>query len=354
MKNKRKIIGTAALFVIVLLLTVYGVFHGENLKELGEAFRRCQPVWLIPAVACVFLFIGGESVILRLLLRGDGVRLRLGGCFLLSSVGFFFSAVTPSAGGGQPMQIYFMRKRRIPVSVSAITLMLVTITYKLVLVAVGLGIILFARDFVRTYMGSFSFLFYLGLALTVLWVALLLLLVFRPGMAKGLVVKCLGLLEKLRLLPRKEERQARLMASMDQYAETAAYMKGHISLILWVFLITAAQRTALFAVTWFVYRAFALGGTSWLMVVVLQSVISVSVDMLPLPGGMGISEGLFLKIFAPVFGEFLLPGMVLSRGLGYYGQLLISALFTLLAVAVFGRGEKDKGEKEDREKEKGE
>ena len=59
--------------------------------------------------------------------------------------------------------------------------------------------------------------------------------------------------------------------------------------------------------------------------------ISVSVDMLPLPGGMGISETLFLTIFSPVFGGLLLPGMVLSRGLGYYGELLISAVFTAVA-----------------------
>lgn len=58
--------------------------------------------------------------------------------------------------------------------------------------------------------------------------------------------------------------------------------------------------------------------------ITLQAVIAVSVDMLPLPGGMGISETLFLIIFAPVFGELLLPGMVLSRGLGYYSELLIS------------------------------
>lgn len=70
----------------------------------------------------------------------------------------------------------------------------------------------------------------------------------------------------------------------------------------------------------------------------LQAVISVSVDMLPLPGGMGISETLFLTIFTPVFGALLLPGMVLSRGLGYYGELLISALFTIVAQLTIGQG----------------
>ena len=59
--------------------------------------------------------------------------------------------------------------------------------------------------------------------------------------------------------------------------------------------------------------------------------------MLPLPGGMGISETLFLNIFVPVFGSCLLPGMVLSRGLGYYGELLISAFFTVVAQLTIGQ-----------------
>lgn len=81
-------------------------------------------------------------------------------------------------------------------------------------------------------------------------------------------------------------------------------------------------------------------------VLTLQSVISVSVDMLPLPGGMGISETLFLAIFPPVFGELLLPGMVLSRGLGYYSELLISAVFTLAAVVVFEHRERKRKDTE--------
>ena len=52
---------------------------------------------------------------------------------------------------------------------------------------------------------------------------------------------------------------------------------------------------------------------------------------------MGISETLFLKIFPPVFGgALLLPAMVLSRGLGYYGELLVSAVFTVIAQLTIG------------------
>ena len=89
-------------------------------------------------------------------------------------------------------------------------------------------------------------------------------------------------------------------------------------MIVFVFLITLTQRVMLFMVTWFTYRAFGLSGESMLTVLLLQSLISVAVDMLPLPGGMGISENLVLEIFEPIFGTgLILPGMVISRGISY-------------------------------------
>ena len=134
----------------------------------------------------------------------------------------------------------------------------------------------------------------------------------------------------------------KLEASMDTYRNTAAYLKNNPLVIVKVIGITFIQRMALFAVTWFVYQAFGLHGTGFWDILFLQAVISVSVDMLPLPGGMGISETLFLTIFSPVFGGLLLPGMVLSRGLGYYGELLISAVFTAVAQLTIGKRNPEK------------
>ena len=49
--------------------------------------------------------------------------------------------------------------------------------------------------------------------------------------------------------------------------------------------ITFAQRLSLFLSTYFVYRAFGLQGVSAMTILLLQAAISISVDMLPLPGG---------------------------------------------------------------------
>lgn len=337
MNNKKKVVWNTVLFLTILGLTMYGVFHGENLDEMKQALIQAKVRWLLPAAGCVFVFIWGESLIIWYMLRTYGIHVKEALCFLISSVGFFFSCVTPSATGGQPMQIYFMKKEKIPIPVSTVILMIVTITYKLVLVVIGLGILLFGRGFQEQYLTGILPVFYLGIALNVFCVTFMMILVFHPSLAKKIMVSGLKLLERFHLMKKKGARLEKLEASMDMYNETAAFMRDHKILIVNVFLITFGQRIVLFAVTWFVCMAFSISGQSAVTVILLQAVISVSVDMLPLPGGMGISETLFLAIFPPVFGELLLPAMVLSRGLGYYSELLISAIFTVAAVFVFDR-----------------
>ena len=236
-----------------------------------------------------------------------------------------------------------MKKEKIPIPVSTVILMVVTITYKLVLVVIGLGILIFGRGFLHRYLEGILPVYYLGLTLNVFCVTFMTILVFHPVMAEDMLLKGMDLLERMRLMKRKEARRQKLKDSMEVYRETAAYLKEHKKVLFHVIVLTFLQRIALFSVTWFVYLAFRMHGTSFLNVILLQAVISVAVDMLPLPGGMGISETLFLNIFATVFPGVLLPAMVLSRGLGYYSQLLISALFTVVAQIYYSINTKEEG-----------
>ena len=337
MKSRKKIIFNGVFLAVVFALTIYGVFRGEDLSSMMDAIHRADKRWLIPGIALVAFFIWGESIIIWYMMRSSGIQLKKRTCFLFSSVGFFFSCITPSASGGQPMQIYYMKKEKISIPVSTVILMIVTITYKLVLVVIGIGIAIFGRGFLHKYLEGILPVFYLGLALNIFCVTFMTILVFHPLLAKAIMVKGMKLLERLHLVKKKDGRLKKLEDSMDTYRNTAAYLKNNPFVIVKVIGITFIQRMALFAVTWFVYQAFGLHGTGFWEILFLQAVISVSVDMLPLPGGMGISETLFLNIFSPVFGGLLLPGMVLSRGLGYYGELLISAAFTVVAQLTIGK-----------------
>lgn len=89
MQGKKKVIGNMLFLTAVFALTVYGVFHGEDLGEMAAAFKRADIRWLIPGVILVLFFIWGESIIIWYMMRSFHIYLKKRICFLFSSVGFF-------------------------------------------------------------------------------------------------------------------------------------------------------------------------------------------------------------------------------------------------------------------------
>ena len=151
MENKKKTIFNVIFLLVVFAGTMYGVFHGEDIGEIVKILGQVNVLWLIPGVICVVVFIWGESIIIWYMMHSFQIPVKRRTCFLFSSVGFFFSCITPSASGGQPMQLYYMKKEKISLPVSTVILMIVTITYKAVLVVVGLGLVLFGQGFLHRY-----------------------------------------------------------------------------------------------------------------------------------------------------------------------------------------------------------
>lgn len=343
MKISKKKIFSILFFVAVFIFTIWTVFSGEDLSQTLQSVKKADVIYLIPAIACVFLFIFGESVIIHYLLRSLGKKSKLGHCCLYSFIGFFYSGITPSASGGQPMQAVAMRKDDISYAVSTVVLAIVTITYKLVLVIVGIAVLIIRPVSVMKYLEPVEGIMYLGIALNVVCVGALLMLVFCPGIINFLARKILNLVNRIVHFKNFDKQIARVNKLTEQYNGTAEYYRKHKFIIINVFVLTVLQRFFLFLVTWFTYKAFGLGGGSFMVIITLQAMISVAADMLPLPGGMGVSENLFLTIFLPFFGEALiLPGMMLSRGISFYTQLIICGIMTVVAMFVL----KDKNKSE--------
>lgn len=339
-KISRKGLWNALVMIVVFTLTVMAVFRGEDPRKVADCLVMSNGYWLLPAIGCVLLFIIGESAVILYLLRTLGTTIRFSHCCLYSFIGFFYSCITPSASGGQPMQVIAMRKDKIPVAVSTVVLAIVTITYKLVLVAIGSAVMIFRPAEIMSHLEGVDSFVYLGLALNIGCIAFLLMLVFRPAIVRGWSQAILGWLGRIRPFKHPEKLNARLDNVMNQYTGTAEYYRSHKIVIINVFVLTLLQRCLLFLVTWFAYKSFGLKGDSLITILILQAMIAVVVDMLPLPGGMGVSENLFMQIFLPIFGSALvLPGMIISRGVSYYTQLLISAVMTVAASFILRKHE---------------
>lgn len=316
------------------VLTVNLLFKDRELGDILDDLSRADMGWLALGAVFSLLFVAGESVIIRYMLGMFRMKTPFRRCLKYSFIGFFYSYITPSSSGGQPAQMYYMKKDGIKLGHSSLIMVMITIAFKAVLIVLGILFFLFEREFVLENAGGYLWLLIVGFIITAAYVAGLLLLLLKPKSACRLINGAVGLLCRIGLLKgsKKQKCFARIVRLERTYTEGAEYIKSHGGAVARIFLMTCVQRFFCFAVTWTVYKSFGLSGTSFIGLVTVQTMISVTVEMLPLPGAAGITEACFMVMFGGIFGDgFVRSGLLLSRGLTFYLILLIGAAVTFTA-----------------------
>ncbi len=339
-KNKKTVI-SAIVLIVMIGLTVIALLRGQDIGDIFDAMAKADIKYIILAVLCVPVFVFMQAICIRISLYALRQQTTMFRCTLYAFTGFFYCLITPFQAAGPPIQMVYMKKEKIPYSVSAIVLFIISFMFKLVLVAVGFGVIIFGQDLIKGPLkGSLGF-FGVGLFLTAGFCFVLLMIIFKSDLMRRFFKFLLRKLEEKHILKHKEGRFESLDAGMDRYKETAGYFLDHKILMLVIFLLSCVQRFILFFATYFVYRALGLYGTDAWTITILQAVIPLCVDMIPIPGGMGLTELLFTRVFAGIFtGATLFPGLILSRGITYYVQLIVCGLFAVFTHLYFRRLER--------------
>ncbi len=329
-KNKKNLI-SVLLFLLLAALTFSAICKGNDMTEVAKAVRKMDAWYLFGAMGLGIFFVSAEGLMICYLLRALGNPIAAGRCIKYSFIGFFYSGITPSATGGQPMQLYHMKKDGLKISESTVVLMTVAVLYKFVLVVIGIFMLLFGYHPLKNYLGSYMWLFYLGLLLNTVLVIFLLIVMFGPKLFNNIVTGVERFCVRFHLLKHSEERIEKLSGFAEKYRETVQFFAGHKGKIVAVTLFTVLQRCSVFFLTYLVYLGFHLKGTDALTVMMLQASVYIAVDMLPLPGAQGITELMYKSIFVGVFrGTYLTASMCVSRGINFYFLLITSAILTVI------------------------
>ena len=338
MRNKKNWILDIAFLLIVIAITLYSVFHNQDLSEIKSCLNRADTRWWYIGAVVVALYILSEAFVFYYALRPLQSCLKFLHCLFFSCVGFFFTLITPMGIGGQPALVVAMKKDDVSMTVSIPVLIVVTITFKSVLILFGLFVLIARPAEIYSLLVPALFWCWLGLVLNILFVAFLFLMIFKPLLIERPALALVRWYAGKKQPEKVESWSARVQDAIERYGSVAAYFKRHRNIIYGVFAMTFVQRCALFLVTYFAYRSFGLDAAGAPEIVTLQAMIAVAVEMLPIPGGMGITESLFLRIFGPICtGGLTLPVLIVSRGISYYVQLLICGLITFLSFFVLGK-----------------
>ncbi len=341
-----------ALFLLIMVLTFYALLGGRDLSEIARAIRRMSMWYLIPSVALAIFFVCAEGYMIWYLLRAMKANKNrekgssLFRCIQYSFIGFFYSGITPSATGGQPVQLYYMNKDGNRGSDSTVVLMTVALAYKFVLVVMGIGILLFWSAPLRGELGHYFPLYLLGLTLNVVLVVLILGVMLCPRVILKGAQFFEELLIRMKIWKPSDKREEKIHGFVDSYQQAVSWLKDHKRNLLCVVLVTFLQRSSVFVLTYMVYLGFGLEGTSAVKVILLQAAVYIAVDMLPLPGAQGITELMYQTVFVHVFtGAYLIPSMLVSRGINFYLLLILSLAVVLLNHFIYDKNPKLKSTK---------
>ncbi len=323
MKRQVKSVLCGGAVLALLAWTVHTILQEQTPGQLASALLSADWRVLLLGLPLMALFLCCEAKATHAVLRALGCPQPFRRCAYYSSVGFFFSTITPSATGGQPAQVVAMGRDGVPAASGALDMLLVTIGYNTAAMFWGIYALLTAGGLTERLGGQVGLLLGLGLAIFALLDVFMFLFLFLPGPAKKLLYGCIALAARIYPPLDREALEARADAHLAEYRRGAGLIRRNPVLLAQVVGLSVVQLACTYAMPYVVYRAFGLSGFGLGEIMALQALCSIAVGYLPLPGSAGAAENVFLRGFLLIYGEALVaPAMILSRTLNCYLVLL--------------------------------
>lgn len=330
-KNVKKYLFTGLFLVVILFVTLFNIYDKESIKIIFENIKNINFFYVLIFFSIIFIYFFLQGIYMEIILKTLNYKISLKKGMFYSMVEFYFSGITPSSTGGQPVQLYYMTKDNIPIRKSYITLMLNTIYFKIIMLIFGIGVLILNSSYVFSSTIVYKIFFLLGFIVDLIIIILGILFIFKTSLIEAVFIKLINFFKRFKIFKNRLEKFDSAEV-MDRYKDEIEFVKTHKGTIFFTFVITFIQRLALFSIIYVVYRALGYNTYTYLELLIIQLSVQVSIEALPLPGGAGLSESMLHYLFVMIFSSQMADvGMLLTRTFTFYVPLLICG------VVIFGR-----------------
>ena len=108
------------------------MIRGENFNNVGAVLSSVDVKYIILGIIVMSFYMLGDAINNKMLLKNFGYDKSIIQTLKYAFIGFFYSAITPSSTGGQPMQLYHMNKDGVEISHGTIVLLLQAASYHII------------------------------------------------------------------------------------------------------------------------------------------------------------------------------------------------------------------------------
>lgn len=325
----KSFIKNSIFFIILFLVTFYILFKDNDLSDIFSVMKNTNKTYIAIAILCTIIYVLCEAINFWSVLKVFKYKKSFLSVLKYPFVGFFFSSITPSCSGGQPMQLYYMSKDDIKVAHGSMAIFLEFAGFQIA--TITLALISFAKniEFITELGAIIKALIIIGIIVNSILLGFMLCVIFSRRVT-GIISKIvLWSGKKIRLI-KTQRIIKKINALVSEYQEGSVFIRQHKAMMIRIMITTFVQVTALYSVSFWVYKALGGNSTTIFQMIQLQSLLSIAVAGLPLPGGVGANETSFLKIFRIVYPKAIInSALLLTRGISFYIFMAISGLVVL-------------------------
>ncbi len=331
MKSIKKKLLWSIVFLALVILTIYVITNQSKtftIKGFADFIAGANPCWIVLAFLGMIGFIYFEALAIRTLSGMFGYKKSLKKNFVYSSSDIYFSAITPSATGGQPAAAMFMISDGIPTPVTTIVLLLNVTLYAMTLIVLGIVCFLFSRGTLGHFDSLSVILIIIGFLAQIVLVAVFLLLVYKEKIIMKIAAWGIRLLSKMHLIKDTDGIWKRLERAEQKYKECAGAIVHNKRNIMKAFFYNILQRISQMLVTVCVYMAFYGDISKLWEVFMTQGYVVLGSNTIPIPGAVGVADYLFIDGFGAIVQDPVNIEL-LSRGISFYSSVIICGILTL-------------------------
>lgn len=324
---KKKIFNYFLLLLVTILVLYFSL--KDNYEEIISILKTLNKGWLLVACLLIFSYWFFKAISLNTMVK----RFKKDFSFRKSFKNIleinFFNAITPFASGGQPFQIYSLRKEKIKMADCTTIVMQQFVVYQIALVILGIIAIMCNQIFHMFPNNSvIKHLVTIGFIINTLVTIGLFLLAFTKKINKFLVNKTINILYKIKIVKDKEKQTKKFNKYINElYDGTKLLLKNKSEFIGMIF-INFIGLICLYLVP----LAILYGTGDYTSLNGLESIIASAYVMLmgsfvPIPGGTGGLEFGFMKFYGNfIKGSTLTAIMITWRFITYYIPMIIGAI----------------------------
>lgn len=335
-ERTKKILNFALIFGTLAIVLLIGA-SDQDIGGAIAALRRIDIKWILLSIAAFFGFLACDALSIWYCLRRQGYHYSLLYSMFVSITGQYYSNITPGASGGQPMQVYYLHKKNIPVGTATSALVVRFFSFQFMLSVIATILWIAHGAYVAEHIGDKMWILIVGYVYNGVMVSFVLLLAVNKAVVGFLMEKIIRLGAGLHLIRSPESVKTKWFEVLDNF-NSGILMLGRRPLDIMIqLLLGGAQLMSLMTIIYFVYRGLGLQGASYGELVAVDVMEYVSAAYAPLPGASGAQEGVFSWYFGRIFeGELTLAALLLWRFFTYYLSLIVGAIVTVTYGLVTG------------------